>query len=81
MKRAIGLHSVLLLLLINTLLSSLKAKDEVLRHLVIAQSQMLRGVTQVSAVVNKAVGVGGILVIDLITVSPVSKSHFKPVFI
>ena len=36
------------------LLSSLKAKDEVLRHLVIARPQMLREVTQLSAVVNKA---------------------------
>ena len=38
----------------NTLLLSLKAKDEVLRHLVVARPQMLREVTQLSAVVNKA---------------------------
>ena len=41
-------------ILINTLLSSLKAKDEVLRHLAVARPQMLREVTQLSAVVNKA---------------------------
>ena len=39
---------------INALLSSLKAKDEVLRLLVAAQPQMLREVTQLSAAVNKA---------------------------
>ena len=41
-------------MLINTLLSLLKAKDEVLRLLAVARPQMLREVTQLSAVVNKA---------------------------
>ena len=40
--------------LLITLLSSLKVKDEVLRHLVVARPQMLWEVTQLSAVVNKA---------------------------
>ena len=41
-------------ILINTLLSSLKAKDEVLGHLVVARPQMLQEVTQLSVVVIKA---------------------------
>ena len=41
-------------ILIKILLLSLKAKDEVLEHLVVARPQTLRDVTQLSAVVNKA---------------------------